>query len=153
MSDEKIASVLGLKPLSEVLSDDEDISNELISVNDMFKDIVPIDPAQIEENETVKDIGLAKKNIENIIKQGDDSLTEIISIAKQSQSPRAFEVVSALMKTLLDANKDFVDMSMKKKYAVDEMNAPKEAAQNNVTNNNLIVSTADLLKMLKGDKS
>jgi len=153
MSDEKIASVLGLKPLSEVLADDEDISNELISVNDMFKDIVPIDPAQIEENETVKDIGLAKKNIENIIKQGDDSLTEIISIAKQSQSPRAFEVVSALMKTLLDANKDFVDMSMKKKYAVDEMNAPKEAAQNNVTNNNLIVSTADLLKMLKGDKS
>lgn len=153
MSDDKIASVLGLKPLSEVLSDDEDTSNnELVSINDILKDIVPVDPAQIEENETVKDIGLAKKNIENIIKQGDDSLTEIISIAKQSQSPRAFEVVSALMKTLLDANKDFVDMSMKKKYAIDEMNAPKEAAQTNVTNNNLIVSTADLLKMLKGDK-
>lgn len=153
MSDDKIASVLGLKPLSEVLSDDEDTSNnELVPINDILKDIVPVDPAQIEENETVKDIGLAKKNIENIIKQGDDSLTEIISIAKQSQSPRAFEVVSALMKTLLDANKDFVDMSMKKKYAIDEMNAPKEAAQTNVTNNNLIVSTADLLKMLKGDK-
>lgn len=153
MSDEKIASVLGLKPLSEVLSADEDIfNNELIPLNDIYKDIVPIDPAQIEENEIVKDIGLAKKNIENIIKQGDASLTEIISIANQSQSPRAFEVVSALMKTLLDANKDFVDMSMKKKYAIDEMNAPKEAAQNNVTNNNLIVSTADLLKMLKGDK-
>ena len=153
MSDEKIASVLGLKPLSEVLSADEDISNnELIPLNDIYKDIVPIDPAQIEENEIVKDIGLAKKNIENIIKQGDASLTEIISIANQSQSPRAFEVVSALMKTLLDANKDFVDMSMKKKYAIDEMNAPKEAAQNNVTNNNLIVSTSDLLKMLKGDK-
>lgn len=153
MSDDKIASVLGLKPLSEVLSGDEDTSNnELISVTDMFNDIVPIDPAELEENETVKDIGLAKKNIENIIKQGDDSLTEIISIAKQSQSPRAFEVVSALMKTLLDANKDFVDMSMKKKYAIDELNAPKEAAQTNVTNNNLIVSTADLLKMLKGDK-
>ena len=152
MSDEKIASVLGLKPLSEVLSADEDISNELIPLNDMFKDIVPIDPAQIEENEIVTDIGLAKKNIENIINQRDASLTEIISIANQSQSPRAFEVVSALMKTLLDANKDFVDMSMKKKYAIDEMNAPKEAAQNNVTNNNLIVSTADLLKMLKGDK-
>ena len=153
MSDDKIASVLGLKPLSEVLSDDEDTSNnELVSINDIIKDIVPVDPATIEENETVKDIGLAKKNIENIIKQGDDSLTEIISIAKQSQSPRAFEVVSALMKTLLDANKDFVDMSMKKKYAIDEMNAPKEAAQTNVTNNNLIVSTADLLKMLKGDK-
>lgn len=152
MSDDKIASALGLKPLSEVLSDDEDISNtELITVTATFQDIVPIDPAQLQETEIIKDIGLAKQNIENIIKQGDDSLVEIISIAKQSQSPRAFEVVSALMKTLLDANKDFVDMSMKKKYAIDEINAPKEAAQTNVTNNNLILSTTDLLKMIKGE--
>lgn len=152
MSEEKIASVLGLKPLSEVLNNDDVSKNELLTVGETIGDIVEHKAIE-EESETVKDIGLAKQNIENIIKQGDDSLVEIISIAKQSQSPRAFEVVSALMKTLLDANKDFVDMSMKKKYAVDEMNAPKEAAQTNVTNNNLIVSTADLLKMLKGDKS
>lgn len=153
MNEEKIASVLGLKPLSEVLNNDEDTSKtELLTVDEMFGDLV--EHKEIEEDsESVKDIDLAKKNIESIIKQGDDSLVEIISIAKQSQSPRAFEVVSNLMKTLLDANKDFVEMSMKKKYAVDEMNAPKEAAQTNVTNNNLIVSTADLLKMLKGDKS
>jgi hypothetical protein len=153
MNEEKIASVLGLKPLSEVLNNEEDTSKtELLTVDEMFGDLV--EHKEIEEDsESVKDIDLAKKNIESIIKQGDDSLVEIISIAKQSQSPRAFEVVSNLMKTLLDANKDFVEMSMKKKYAVDEMNAPKEAAQTNVTNNNLIVSTADLLKMLKGDKS
>ena len=41
------------------------------------------------------------------------------------------------------------DVSTKKKFAKEELNAPKEAAQTNVTNNNLIVSTADLLKMLK----
>lgn len=153
MNEEKIASALGLKPLSEVLNDDDEISkNSLVAVNETSSNI--IEHKDIEEDtETVKDIGLAKQNIENIIKQGDSSLEEIISIAKQSQSPRAFEVVSTLMKTLLDANKDFVEMSMKKKYAVDEMNAPKEAAQTNVTNNNLIISTADLLKMLKGDKS
>jgi hypothetical protein len=153
MSEEKIASVLGLKPLSEVLNNEEDTSKtELITADEMFGDLVEHKETE-EDSESVKDIDLAKKNIESIIKQGDDSLVEIISIAKQSQSPRAFEVVSNLMKTLLDANKDFVEMSMKKKYAVDEMNAPKEAAQTNVTNNNLIVSTADLLKMLKGDKS
>jgi hypothetical protein len=44
-------------------------------------------------------------------------------------------------------------MSTKKKYAIEEKNGPKEAAQTNVTNNNLIVSTADLLKMIKGDKN
>ncbi|MFK5257933.1 hypothetical protein, partial [Propionibacterium freudenreichii] len=62
MSDDKIASVLGLKPLSEVLPDEDTSNNELITVTDVFNDIVPIDPAQFEENEIVKDIGLAKKN-------------------------------------------------------------------------------------------
>ena len=145
MSDDKIASALGLKPLAEVL-DKEEPSTEVI---------VPapaeIVPAIVEDNETVKDIEQARGNIKNIIEQGDDALREMIALAKQSESPRAFEVASNLMKTLLDANKDFVEMSMKNKYEMDAVNAPKEAAQTNVTNNNLIVSTADLLKMLKGE--
>ncbi len=150
MSEEKIASVLGLKPLEEALK--ETPKNE-IAVRPVDGEIVSTTNQPEVDDETIRDIDTAKQNIENIIRQGDESLTEIISIAKQSQSARAFEVVSNLMKTLLDANKDFVEMSTKKKYAVDELNAPKEAAQTNVTNNNLIISTADLLKMIKGDKT
>ena len=146
MSDDKIADALGLKPLSEVLDATEEISTELVPATPV--DIVPV---IAEDNETVRDIEQARGNIKNIIEQGDDALKEMMSLAKQSESPRAFEVASTLMKTLLDANKDFVEMSMKKKYELDAINAPKEAAQTNVTNNNLIVSTADLLKMLKGE--
>ena len=78
-------------------------------------------------------------------------MQEMLEIAKQYEQPRAFEVVSTLMKTMLDANKDFADISSKKKFAQEEINAPREAAQTNTVNNNLIVSTADLLKMIKGD--
>lgn len=146
MSDDKIASALGLKPLSEVLDEKEETSTEVV-----VHDPAEIVPAIAEDNETIKDIEQARGNIKNIIEQGDDALKEMIALAKQSESPRAFEVASNLMKTLLDANKDFVEMSMKKKYEVDAVNAPKEAAQTNVVNNNLIVSTADLLRMLKGE--
>lgn len=147
MSDDKIASALGLKPLSEVLdSDVKEASTELTAPEQ-----VAIVPEVVENNENIKDIEQARSNIKNIIEQGDDALKEMIALAKQSESPRAFEVASNLMKTLLDANKDFVEMSMKKKYAVDEVNAPKEAAQTNVVNNNLILSTTDLLKMIKGE--
>jgi hypothetical protein len=52
------------------------------------------------------------------------------------------------MKTLLDANKDYVEMSTKKRYAKEE----DVSNQTQVTNNNLIVSTSDLLKMIKGDE-
>ena len=87
----------------------------------------------------------------NLDPDSTNSITEMLEIAKQSEHPRAFEVVSTLMKTVLDANKDFADMSSKKRFVKEEINGPKEAAQTNVTNNNLIVSTADLLKMIKGD--
>jgi hypothetical protein len=53
------------------------------------------------------------------------------------------------MKTLLDANKDYVEMSTKRRYAKEE--DPSADKSTNVTNNNLIVSTADLLKMIKGE--
>jgi capsular exopolysaccharide synthesis family protein len=52
------------------------------------------------------------------------------------------------MKTLLEANKDFVEISNKKKEHKSEKNKSPESGQTNVTNNNLILSTADLLKML-----
>ena len=146
MSDDKIAEVLGLRPLEEIRKEN---SVEVLEAEEVMHEITPINP---DEDETIKDIEQARANIKNIIEQGDDSLKEMISLAKQSESARAFEVASGLMKTLLDANRDFVDMSMKKKYAKDELNGPKEAAQTNVTNNNLIISTADLLKMMKGEK-
>lgn len=142
MNDDKISEVLGLRPLAEAKQEDLPVIVE-------EKETLPT--TQVEDDETILDIEQARGNIKNIIEQGDDALKEMISLAKQSESPRAFEVASTLMKTLLDANKDFVEMSTKKKYAIEEKNGPKEAAQTNITNNNLILSTADLLKMIKGE--
>jgi len=152
MSDEQIAASLGIRPMSEI-DEEEEAANTLPTVEETEETSVaePSSGANLDREENLKDIELARKNIENIIQQGDDSLREMIDLAKQSESPRAFEVTANLMKTLLDANKDFVDMSTKKKYAKEELEGPKEAAQQNVTNNNLIVSTADLLKMIKGE--
>ena len=142
MSGDKITEVLNLRPIEEAKGDDIAIvEEESVSL-----------PAEIstEDDETINDIEQARGNIKNIIEKGDDALAEMIELAKQSESPRAFEVASTLMKTLLDANKDFVEMSTKKKYAKEELNGPTEKQQQNITNNNLILSTADLLKMMKG---
>lgn len=175
MTDDKIAQKLNMRPLEEVeaekqealdrlnpeklpelpinsFSTNEDVELVQESVDDVKnlpQESVMQPPAVIskEAEENLKDIELAKANIENIINLGDDSVKEMVEIAKQSESPRAFEVVSTLMKTLLDANKDYVEMSTKKRYAKEE----DTSNQAQITNNNLIVSTADLLKMIKGD--
>lgn len=150
MSNDVIAATLGMRELSDAKETlpSENINNPTLPANSFDTDL----PAHVdkEAEENLKDIELAKKNIENIISLGDDAVKEMVEIAKQSESPRAFEVVSTLMKTLLDANKDYVDVSTKKKFAKEELSGGKKEAAN-VTNNNLIVSTADLLKMIKGE--
>jgi len=148
MSDENISKALGLTPLSELNDEMKSVqevqSTEVVNIQ-KFDNL----PTEVSDDENLNDLELARSNVKNIIELGDDAVKEMVEIAKQSESPRAFEVVSTLMKTLLDANKDYVEISTKKKYAKEETGGAKQ--ETNVTNNNLIVSTADLLKMLKGE--
>lgn len=148
MDNDKISSALGIRPLAEIDEEEKNlpVEHEDASINP---------PAVIEDgdDENLQDLEQVRQNIKQVMEVGEDAMREMLEIAKQSEQPRAFEVVSTLMKTMLEANKDFADISTKKKFAKEELNGPREAAQTNVTNNNLIVSTADLLKMIKGDNN
>jgi len=155
MSNDKISEVLGVRPFSEV-KQEEQLVHELPEENlPVVKEEAkpPAVISEVDDDENIKDLEEVRQNIKDIIHTGYDAMDEILEIAKQSEQPRAFEVVSTLMKTLLEANKDLADISTKKKFAREELLGPKEAAQTNVTNNNLIVSTADLLKMIKGESN
>jgi hypothetical protein len=72
-----------------------------------------------------------------------------MDIAKQSESARAFEVVTNLIKTMVDANKDLLALAKTKKE-LDKTDAPTN--EKTVNNNLFVGSSAELLKMLK-DKS
>ena len=149
--DVKVSDLPVNSSLTNEVAMDGELQKSVDSVKNLPQESVAGLPAVMSDtaSENLKDIELAKANIENIINLGDDAVREMTEIAKQSESPRAFEVVSTLMKTLLDANKDFVEMSTKKRYAKEE--DPSADKSTNITNNNLIVSTADLLKMIKGE--
>ena len=152
MKPDPIEHALGLRPIADIHESDLEEARETLPAP-IEETPTEVAVPSVESDETIRDIELARANIKNIIEKGDESLSEMIELAKQSESPRAFEVSANLMKTLLDANKDFVEMSMKRKYAKEEiMNPKEEAATTNVTNNNLILSTADLLAMIKGEK-
>lgn len=152
MSDDKISSALGIRPLADI--DEEEKEVELEVEENLPVEVEDVQPPAVIDNgaeENLQDLEEVRQNIKSVMETGEEALREILEIAKQSEQPRAFEVVSTLMKTMLDANKDLADISTKKRFIKEEIAGPKEAAQTNVTNNNLIVSTADLLKMLKGD--
>src|SRR6056300_701567 len=107
---------------------------------------VVIEHASDDEERANKDYQYARENFYNVIETGTKALEDMLDVAKASEHPRAYEVVSTIMKTLVDANKDLVAMSEKK-----EKDSKQETQDGkNVTNNNLFVgSTAELQQLLK----
>ena len=74
------------------------------------------DNAKHAENADIDDdFATARKNLHQIIHKGNDALEEALLVAKSSEHPRAFEVVGGLIKTLVDANKDLLDIQKKLK--------------------------------------
>lgn len=117
-----------------------EIKSELVD-DDKNEVLAPIDKG----DDITTDYEFARNNIHNAISKGSEALDYLLEIAKQSDHPRAFEVVGQLTKTLVDANKDLLDVQKKVKDLKVDDTSPE------TINNNLFVgSTADILKMLKG---
>ena len=97
-----------------------------------------------QEDET--DFQYARENLYNLIERGQDGLEELLEIAKQSQHPRAFEVVGQMIDKLANTNKELLNLHKTKKDLTTE-SAPKT-----VSNNLFVGSTAELQKFLKKGK-
>jgi hypothetical protein len=82
-----------------------------------------------------------------LIEKGRESLDMMIEVARESEHPRAYEVLSGLIKNISEVNDKLMDLNKKnKEIQKDEV---KQIA--NTTNNNLFLSsTADLQKLLNG---
>lgn len=107
-------------------------------------------PAVVEYADPVNaDADFARENIRDLVVQGNQAVNELMLIARDGQHPRAFEVLSGLMKNLADMNKDLLEIQKRKKDL-----APKAETQNNLSIDKAVFvgSTAELVKMLKTQK-
>jgi hypothetical protein len=107
-------------------------------------------PAVVEYADPVNaDAEFARDNIRELVTQGNQAVNELMLIARDGQHPRAFEVLSGLMKNLADMNKDLLEIQKRKKDL-----APKAESQNNLNIDKAVFvgSTAQLVKMLKNQK-
>jgi hypothetical protein len=92
----------------------------------------------------------SKENLQGIIDQGKDAMEEILQIAKAGQHPRAFEVYGTLLKNMVDANKELLNIQ-KQMRDMDE-NAKKASTSSgpNIDKAIFVGSTSELSKLLKG---
>jgi hypothetical protein len=116
----------------------------------LVKDIEVIKPDTNSKDADIEnDYKYARENLYNAIERGSDALEELVELAKQSQSPRAFEIVGQMIKTLTDANKDLLEVQKKVK---DLKKQEQSKGPNNVTNALFVGNTAELQKLLKDNK-
>ena len=110
---------------------------------------VPIFPTK-EEMQLARDYNQVRKNLKEIIDIGSTAIDGILTVADETESPRAYEVAAQMIKNVADINKDLLEMHNKMKQIKKEDNGQK--AQN-ITNNSLFVgSTKELQKLLKRQK-
>lgn len=104
-----------------------------------------------EEQHVDDDYEYARKNLRTLIDNGKDAMENLTFLAKEGESPRTYEVLGQLIKTLADTNKDLLDLSKKAREAKGLKTSDEQKPQN-VTNALFVGSTAELQKLIKGNE-
>ena len=87
----------------------------------------------------------SKENLQEIIDQGKDAMEVILQIAKDGQHPRAFEVYGTLLKNMVDANKELLNIQK----TMRDMDGKKKGDGDTKIDKAIFVgSTAELNKIL-----
>lgn len=131
--DDKLSEVFDVQPIHE-------------AANAKIIDASTGEIVQTASDKIEQDYDKARSNIHDLLAKGHEALATALEVAKQSEHPRAFEVVGNLVKQLTDVNQQLIDLHQQKA----KLDAPKEG-EKKVTNNNAIFvgSTAELTKMIK----
>ena len=136
------------KTVDDKLNDIFDVQGKIVEqsfpVVEQVKE--PVSSGAPNDESIDADYEYARENLKLFIEQGKVAMENIIFLAKEGESPRAYEVVGQLIKTLSDTNKDLLDLGKK----VKELKSKKDDTQQpqHVTNALFVGSTAELQKLI-----
>jgi hypothetical protein len=96
-----------------------------------------------------KDYATVQSNLKDLIGNGNLALEAALKVATESDSPRAFEVVAILLKTMADLNNNVLDVHKKAKDTTSSTTTKVTQTNNSV----FVGSTKDLQNLLNKDRS
>ena len=119
---------------------------------DEFLDIEPVDDSKNNKVEKIEkkddptlDYEYSRGNLYSLIEKGQEALDSILEVAQEGQQPRAYEVVSQLLKNVGDTTDKLMDLQQKKK----ELTKDENKSPTTVNNSLFVGSTSELSKLLK----
>lgn len=141
--EQSLSNVLGIEHETEILP--PVVSKKLPVVSE-----VPNPEFQQDQRE---DYGLARGTFRDLIQKGNDAIEGISELARQSESPRAYEVMATLMKTVAETTKDLYDLQKKTKDLLTN-GQEKKLDETTITVDKAVFvgTTAELLQQVKSKK-
>ena len=101
------------------------------------------------EEKTIKaDYEYSRDTYYELIEKGRESLDLMIEVARESEHPRAFEVLSNMIKGIADVNDKLMDLNKKNKD-INKEEVIKDATT--VTNNLFVGTTTDLQRLIQNE--
>ena len=129
--------------ISDALGLTQDIKQEIIDP----KPLVPRPVGDYEDADA--DYKYSRENFYNLVERGQDAVTGILDLARESEHPRTYEVAGQLIKTVAEVTEKLADLQEKMKKLKE---VPDHAPQN-VTNALFVGSTKELQALLNNKES
>ena len=110
---------------------------------------VPLPPTPELGAELQSDLDYAQANIRQLIEIGLESIKSASDVAEESENPRAYEVVGAMLKSLTEMNLQLIQVHEKKQsLSTKTIQQQLPSQSGNVTNNAIFVGTTKELNEL-----
>jgi hypothetical protein len=104
----------------------------------------------VQNKDITDDYSYSREKYRGILDRGEEALDGMMQLAAESEHPRAYEVLSGMLKNMADVTDKLMDLQKKKQDLSGEKPAgeqPKALTQNNV----FVGSTTELQRMLLDD--
>lgn len=101
--------------------------------------------------EQTADYDLSRKVFKELIQKGNDTITDLADLARDLESPRAYEVLATMMKTTAEITKDLFDLHKKTKDLKTVSQEYKRVDETSITVEKAVFvgTTTDLLNQVK----
>ena len=134
-----------MKSIDNTVSKKEKIAEALsknMPISAAIESSQPVDDLQV-------DYEVSRETYKQLIEKGDQAIDLMMELARDSQHPRAFEVLAGLLKTQADNTDKLADLQKKVQTLRAGPKGKSQSASEKITNNNVFVgSTTDLQRFI-----
>ena len=125
----------------------EDKLNEILDIvpKTEVEESKPVIPRPNEHEDITSDYKYSRENLYNLVERGQDAIDGILTLAKETEHPRTYEVAGQLIKNVGEVTEKLLQLQEKMKKLGEET----KKVPNKVENNLFVGSTAELQKLIK----